>query len=133
MSSKKSNDENSDAEHSDDSSVSSDMEETAVFYPENIEEYNDVKRNTKDKLVVINHSSLFCETCKKMSVEFEKLATENPVQVFMKIDVDNKKFSSLDGRKDAKFRFFYNNNLLDECCDDVEKLKTIFNTRKNKI
>lgn len=110
-------------------------EESSVFYPETAEEYTLVKEQTKDKLVVINFSATWCGPCKKIAPRFEQLASENPTQVFMKVDVDDEAFSSLQEVNNTSsvptYRFYKNNVLLDEFSGaNFDKLVTLFNKHK---
>merc|ERR1712038_1254118 len=60
-----------------------------VKYLENKADFDKTISEAGDKLVVIDFTATWCPPCRMIAPVFEKMATEYPDAIFVKVDVDD--------------------------------------------
>eukprot|EP01083_Nonionella_stella_P130915 397446_1 len=59
-----------------------------VKFLKTAEEFAELMEESKTKLVIIDFTATWCPPCRMIGPIFERLATEHPEAVFVKVDVD---------------------------------------------
>ncbi|KAJ5072031.1 thioredoxin-like protein [Anaeramoeba ignava] len=100
----------------------------SVIHIKDTEEYNKYIKETKDKLVVVDYSAVWCGPCKYIAKPYEKLSEEKTDAIFLKVDIDECKDIADDEQIMGvpTFKFWKNGALVDELVGaDQRKLREL--------